>query len=231
MNNMKKKNTPHYIGHRNRLRKRFMNHGIESLQEYEVVELLLTFSIPYKDVKPIAKELISKFKSLKGIIDAPVEELKKVKYVKDKTIELIKFIKEISIYYQKQKAQEIPISKTHDELVDYCIKKMGDKKDEEFRVISLDSNLSMIADDLISQGTIDKAFVYPRKIMESALKNKAYAIILVHNHPDGKLEPSEYDINVTKALEIPAKVLGLLIYDHLIISSNGYFSFKKEGLL
>lgn len=108
---------------------------------------------------------------------------------------------------------------------------MGDKKDEEFRVISLDSNLSMIADDLISQGTIDKAFVYPRKIMESALKNKAYAIILVHNHPDGKLEPSEYDINVTKALEIPAKVLGLLIYDHLIISSNGYFSFKKEGLL
>ncbi len=228
---MKKKNTPHYIGHRNRLRKRFMNHGIESLQEYEIVELLLTFSIPYKDVKPIAKELISKFKSLKGIIDAPVEELKKVKYVKDKTIELIKFIKEVFIYYQKQKAQEVPISKTHDELIDYCIKKMGDKKDEEFRVISLDSNLSMIADDLISQGTVDKAFVYPRKIMEIALKNKAYAVILVHNHPDGKLEPSEYDINITKALEIPAKVLGLIIYDHFIITQNGSFSFKEKGLL
>jgi len=95
---MKKRETPHYIGHRNRLRKRFMNHGIESLQEYEIVELLLTFSIPYKDVKPIAKELISKFKSLKGIIDAPVEELKKVKFVKDKTVELIRFIKEISVY-------------------------------------------------------------------------------------------------------------------------------------
>ena len=231
MNNKSEKNKPHYIGHRNRLRKRFVNHGIESLQEYEIVELLLTFSIPYKDVKPIAKELISKFKSVKGIIDAPVEEIKKVKYVKDKTVELIQFIKAISIYYQKQKAQEVPISKTHGELVDYCIKKMGDKKDEEFRVISLNSTLSMLADDLISQGTIDKAFIYPRKIMETALKNKAYAIILVHNHPDGKLEPSEYDINITKVLEIPAKVLGLLIYDHLIITSNGYFSFKKEGLL
>lgn len=231
MNSKTDKNLPHYIGHRDRLRKRFMNYGIGSLQEYEIVEMLLTFLTPYRDVKETAKDLMNKFGSIKGIIDAPPKELKKIKYVKDKTIELLKFIKEVSIYYQRQKAQEVPISKSYDELIEYCIRKIGDKKDEEFRVISLDSNLTMIADDLISQGTIDKAFVYPRKVIETALNRKAYAVILVHNHPNVDPQPSDYDINLTKTLEIPAKILGLIIYDHLIITKNEYFSFKKAKLL
>ena len=226
-----KKSSPHYIGHRERLRKRFKKNGIKSLQEYEIIELLLTFAIPRKDLKPLAKELIEYFGSVKEILDAPEEELRRFKYIKDKAIELIQFIKELSIYYQEQRAKDVPITHTQDELINYCIKKLSSKEDEEFHVISLDTNLSMISDDLISEGTIDKAVVYPRKVLEVALKNKAYAIILVHNHPGGIAKPSEQDINLTKLLEIPAKIIGLTIYDHLIITKNSYFSFREENML
>lgn len=228
---MKDKKVPGYLGHRRRLRKKLMVHGIESLHDYEIIELLLTFSIPYRDVKPIAKELINKFGTLKGIFDASPKEFKNIKYVKDNTIELIKFIKEVSVLYQKQKAQVVTFTKTPDELIEYCIRNIGNKKDEEFRVISLNTNFGMISDDLVSMGTIDRSFVYPRKVMEAAIKRKAFAVILVHNHPDGHPEPSEEDITITKALEIPAKILGITIYDHLIVSNGNYFSFRKNKLI
>jgi len=227
----KKESLPHYLGHRTRLRERFIKQGIEALQDYEVVEMLLTFSIPQKDVKRIAKELIKKFGSIKGILDATAEELKSVPYVKDKTIELIAFIKEIGIIYQKQKAQEIPVSKTPKELIDYCIKKIGYKKEEEFRVIYLNSRSVIIGDELISEGTIDRTTVYPRKVMEKALKNKAYSLIFTHNHPNGNPEPSQYDINLTKALDIAARSLNIIVYDHIIVAENSYFSLKEAKLL
>ena len=228
---MNKKEMPHYIGHRRRLRKKLMENGLNGLHEYEIIELLLTFSIPYKDVKPIAKELLEKFGSLSKIFDATPEELTKTKYIKNNSIELIKFIKEVSILYHMQKAQNAPISQTREELIEYCIQNIGSKKDEEFRVISLNTDLCMISDDLVSLGTIDRSAVYPRKVMEIAVKRKAFAIILVHNHPDGHPEPSEEDITVTKALEIPAQILNIKIYDHLIISQGNYFSFWENKIL
>lgn len=234
----KKENTPHYLGHRKRLRERFLKVGIESLQDYEIIELLLTFSIPQRDVKPIAKELLKKFGSIKGIFDASSEELKSVPYVKDKTIDLITFVKEISAIYQKEKVREKPILKTSQELANYCIKKFGYKKEEEFHVIYLDSKLSIIQEEVRFpgkevhfKGTIDRAAVYPRKIMEEALKNKAYALVISHNHPDGNPQPSDYDINLTKVIDLAAKSLGLILYDHIIVTSNTYFSFKENKLL
>jgi len=231
MRNSEENKVPDYLGHRRRLRKKLMTYGVEGFYDYEIIELLLTFSIPYRDVKPIAKELIKKFGSIKEIFDASPSELKKVKYVKDNTIELIKFIKEVSVLYQKQRAQATTVAETPEELIKYCIRNIGNKKDEEFRIISLNTNLSMISDDLVSMGTIDRSFVYPRKVMEIALNRKAFAIVLVHNHPDGHPEPSEEDITITKALEIPAKILGITVYDHLIVSNGSYFSFKANNLL
>jgi len=222
---------PHYLGHRERLRERFMKHGIESLQDYEVVELLLTFSIPQKDLKPTAKDLLKKFGSLKGIFDAPPEELKIFLHVKDKTVELITFIKDVSALYQMEKAKEKPISKTPKELIEYCIKKIGDKKDEEFRIIYLNSKFSIINDDTVSKGTIDRTTVYPRKVIEMALKHKACALIFTHNHPDGDPQPSDYDINLTKALDLAAKTLGIIVYDHIIVTPSNYFSFRERKLL
>lgn len=229
---------PHYLGHRKRLRERYEKIGLESLQDYEIIELLLTFSLPRRDTKPIAKELINKFGSIRGIFDASPAELKSIPYIKDKTVALITFIKEISALYHKQKVQELPVSMNLQELANYCIEKFGNNKDEEFHVIYLDNKYSIIKEDIsfpakefYFKGTTDKAPVYPRKIMEKAIKLKANALIIAHNHPDGRLEPSEDDINLTKALDIASKSLGIFLYDHLIVTSNAYLSFRKKRLL
>lgn len=227
----------HYIGHRKRSRDRFNQIGPHSLQEYEIVELLLTYVLPQRDVKPIAKELISRFGSIKGILDASDDELKSVPYVKEKFTTLIKLIKEVNAIYRKQKADEVPISESIDNIAKYCIEKLGDKKEEEFHVFYLDTNLRLLkntnfpAKEFHFEGTIDKTVVYPRKIIEEGLKQKAYSFIIVHNHPNGILKPSDYDINLTKAIDIAAKSVSMILFDHLIVTSNGYFSFKKEKLL
>lgn len=222
---------PHYIDHRKRLRNRFMQQGLEALYDYEVIEILLTFAIPRRDVKPIAKNLLKKFGSLKAIFEADEEELKTVLYVKDNAVELIRFIKEVSILYMKQKSMEVPVDFSNERLIKYCIEKIGNKTDEEFRVIYLDSKYSIIGDDAISEGTMDKINVYPRKVMELALKNKAYALVFTHNHPNQNVQPSEQDIKLTKALILAAKSVGISVFDHLIVSQNSHFSFREEGLI
>lgn len=227
----------HYIGHRKRLRDRFNEIGLHSLQEYEIIELLLTYVLPQRDVKPIAKELINKFGSIKGIFDASEEELQTIPFIKEKFITLIKLIREINILYRKQKALEISVDNDLEKIATYCIEKFGDKKEEEFHVIYLDSSLKIIKDNSFPakgfhfSGTVDKTVVYPRKIIEEGLKQKAYGFIIVHNHPNGNTTPSEYDKYVTKSIDIAAKSVGMILFDHLIVSSNDYLSFKKEKLL
>jgi len=226
-----KTSKPHYLDHRKRLRQRFLNQGIDSLQEYEIIELFLTFVIPQKDVKKQAKEIIEKFGSIKGFFEADENELREIKYFKEKAITLRKFIKEIALLYQKQVAEEIPLTFSRDELIKYCIDQLGHKEEEEFWMFSLDSKYSIIKENLISKGLIDKAPVYPRKIIEQAVQQKAFAILLVHNHPNGNLKASEQDITITKAINIPAKVLNIELYDHIIVTGSDYLSFKDEGLL
>lgn len=227
----------HYLGHRKRLRDRFNKIGPCSLQEYEIVELLLTYALPQRDVKPIAKQLLNKFGSIKGIFDAPEEELKSIPFIKENFTTLLKLIKEISAIYRKQKALETPAPNNLEEIANYCIEKFGNKKEEEFHIIYFDSNLRIIyensfpAEEFYFSGTIDKAIVYPRKIIEEGLKQKAYGVIIVHNHPNGKLEPSEYDKNLTKVMDIALKYVDMVLIDHFIITSTNYFSFKKEKLL
>ncbi|MEJ5226813.1 DNA repair protein RadC [Thermodesulfovibrio sp.] len=230
-------NDKHYLGHRKRLRDRFNKIGAHSLQEYEIVELLLTYVLPQRDVKPIAKELLSKFGSIKGIFDASEEELKSVQYIKENFTTLLKLIKELNTIYRKQKALEQPTKSDFHDIAQYCIEKFGDKKEEEFHVLYFDSGLKIIMDssfpgkDFYFKGTIDRTVVYPRTIIEEGIKQKAYGIIIVHNHPNGILEPSEYDKNLTKVIDIATKSVGITLLDHLIVTSSGYFSFKRERLL
>jgi DNA repair protein RadC len=227
----------HYLGHRERLRKRFEEFGSSALQEYEIVELLLTYILPKRDVKPIAKELLNKFGSIKGIMDANEEELKSIKYIKDKFVTLLRLIKEINVIYKKQKSLEASLPISIEKIAEYCIEKLGNKKEEEFLVIYLDSGFKVQkeenfpAKDFHFSGTINKAAVYPRKIVEEALKRKAYAIVVVHNHPNGLLEPSEKDKTITKFLSMALSPLEIILYDHIIVAGDNYFSFKKEKLL
>jgi len=235
--NEKEINNKHYLGHRKRLRERFISGGAENLYEYEIVELLLTYAIPQIDVKPIAKALLNKFGSIKRIIEAPEEELRTTPFIKDNFIVLLSLIREINSITLKQKIIDKPVLNSIEEIASYYIEKFGNKEKEEFHVIYLNSKFNIISDnnfplkEFYFSGTIDKAVVYPRTIIEEGLKRKAYGIILAHNHPNGELQPSEPDINITRIIDIAAKSIGMILYDHLIVSSTNYLSFKKERFL
>jgi len=227
---------PHYKNHRSRLRNKFM-HYPESLQEYEIVELLLTYVIPQKDVKEISKNLLNTFGNIMGIFEASEEDLRAIPYIKDNFITLLKLIKEINAIYRKQLASVIPVTKSMEEIVQYCIEKFSEEKEEKFYVIYLDSNYHIIKDkpfpasEFHYDGTVDKTVVYTRQIIKEGLDRKASAMIISHNHPNGCLEPSEYDINLTKLLALSAETVSINLYDHLIVAPNGYFSFKESKLL
>jgi DNA repair protein RadC len=223
--------TPHYKDHRQRLKKKFSESGVDAFHDYEVLELLLSYAISRKDVKPLAKELISRFGSLKGIMDAEKDSLEKVKGIGAHTAILIKLIKETGTIYLKEKAKEKAQITCTSELLDYCKTYMGGLKDEKFCVIYLDAQNRMTDIETIQEGIVNQAVVYPRKVLENALKKKASAVILVHNHPSGHVKPSDSDIRLTKTIQETARILDIIVHDHVIIGENRFFSFREEGLI
>jgi DNA repair protein RadC len=232
---MKSKNAhsdkPHYKDHRQRLKKKFTESGTDAFHDYESLELLLSYAIPQKDVKPLAKELLREFGTLKGIIDAEMSSLEKIKGISTHTAILIKLVKEMGTLYLKEKAREKPQISCTSELLNYCKTYMGGLKDEKFCVIYLDAQNKITEIEAIEEGIVNQAVVYPRKVLENALKQKASAIILVHNHPSGHVKPSDADIRLTKTIQETAKVLDILVHDHVIIGENRFFSFREEGLI
>lgn len=222
---------PHYLGHRQRLKEKYLTCGLEGFHDYEIMEPLLTYGIPRKDVKEPAKELLKRFGGLKGILDAGIDELREVRGITAHTAVLVKLVKEISAAYLLQKAQERPQISCTAELIDFCKTAMGALKDEEFRVCYLDAQNRIIAVETVQEGIVNQAVVYPRKVLERALQWKASAIILVHNHPSGHVRPSDADIRLTRTIQETARTLDILVHDHLIIGENRFFSFREEGLM
>jgi DNA repair protein RadC len=218
-------------GHRKRLKQKFMTAGIEAFHEYEVVELLLTCAISRKDVKPQAKELLRQFGSLKGIMDAEIGDLASISGIGKDSAAVIKFLKELAALYLKQKAKGKPQIACTSELYDFCRTAMGGKKDEEFCVIYLDAQNQVIEFESVEKGVANQAVVYPRKVLENALRRKASALILAHNHPSGHVRPSDADIRLTKTIQETARALDILVHDHIIIGEDRFFSFREEGLM
>jgi DNA repair protein RadC len=219
------------LDHRERLREKFTNSGLEAFHEYEALELLLTYAVPRQDVKPRAKALLERFNSLKGVLDAEIDDLKQIKGIGDGCAVFFKLVKETASLYLKQKAKEKKQVTCTTELLDFCRTVMGGKKDEEFCVIYLDVQNQIIEFETVQKGVVNQAVVYPRQVLESALRKKASAIILAHNHPSGHVRPSDADIRLTKTIQETAKVLDILVHDHIIIGENRFFSFREEGIM
>jgi DNA repair protein RadC len=218
-------------GHRERLRERFSRHGLENFQDYEALELLLLYVARQKDMKPVAKQLIERFGFFQAVLDASPEDLLTVEGIGDAGVTLIKFIKAAAARYLEQSSQINIAPQNISELINYCRLKIGSLPDEEFRLISLNANFVIVSEDIIAEGTIDQAAVYPRKVVEMALKHSATTLIFVHNHPSGDTNPSELDKTITRSLVLATKTIGVTVYDHLIVSRNGYFSFRENSLL
>jgi DNA repair protein RadC len=221
----------HHLEHRKRLKERYERAGIGGLQDYEILELLLFYAIPQGDVKPRAKELLKRFGSLKGVLDADPRALSEISGVGPHSSLFFKVVRDISTLYLLQGAEVKEQISSTQELIDYCLSSMGGLKDEHFAVIYLNARNRIIKVETIQEGIVNQAVVYPRKVLEKALKHKASAIILVHNHPSGHVRPSDADIRLTRVLQDAARVMDIVLHDHLIVGENRFFSFREEGIL
>ena len=224
---------PHYHGHRKRLRERFVKSGLDGFAEYEAVELLLTLAIPRSDVKEPAKDLLRRFGTLRGILDASVAEQQSVKGVGEVAAIALQTVRAAAALYLQQGSEQTEVLSNPEHLSDFWRMKIGALKHEVFAVAYLDSAYRLLRNgiEILQEGTIDRAAVYPRRVVEAALKRGAAALVLAHNHPNGAVEPSEHDKVLTRAIVLAAETISLRVADHLIVSPQETFSFRKAGLL
>ena len=223
--------SPHYHGHRQRLRARFLQAGAEAVSDYELIELILFRAIPQRDLKPLAKNLLARFGSFAEVISAPVERLAEIKGLGEAAITELKVVQASASRLARGQLQRRPVLSSWSNVLDYCRTAMAFAEKEQFRILFLDKRNQLIADELQQTGTIDHAPVYPREVVKRALELSATAIILVHNHPSGDPTPSRADIDMTKAIVEVAKSLGIAVHDHIIVGKDGHASLKGLRLI
>jgi DNA repair protein RadC len=223
--------TPHYHGHRMRLRERFRGAGADALSDYELLEMVLFRALPRGDVKPLAKSLIKKFGSFAEVVHAPATRLREIDGVGEATITELQLIAAAANRVARGQVQQRTMLSSWNEAIDYCRTSMAFADKEQFRILFLDKRNQLISDEVQQVGTVDHTPVYPREVIKRALELSATAIILVHNHPSGDPTPSGADIHMTKAIIDIAKPLGIAVHDHIIVGKNGHASMKGLRLI
>ena len=215
-------------GHRARLRQKFLD---GQLKDYELLELLLTYAIPRRDVRALSRQLYKKYGSIHHILIAPFESLMENDGVKENTAAFFKLIHKIMELEYKQVLDEAPIFHNYEKLENYCKILLGGKPIEEFHVFYLDNKYRLIKDELHSTGTIDWTAVYVREIVKKALDLNAYSVVLLHNHPGSTEVFSTQDIEITSELETALNNLGIQLYDHFLLANDILYSARNMHLL
>ena len=226
-----KEEAAHYLGHRQRLRERFMESGAGALADYELMELVLFRAIPRRDVKPLAKALIKRFGSFAEAAAARPERLREIDGLGESAIMEIKLAEAVATRLARGQIESRRTLSSFVDVLDYCRTAMAYADREEFRVLFLDKRNALIADEVQGVGTIDHTPVYPREIIRRALELGASALILAHNHPSGDPTPSPADIRMTKDIVAIAEPFGIVIHDHLIVGKHGQTSFRGQKLI
>ena len=221
---------PHYHGHRERLRARFMEAGAQALADYEMLELVLFRAVPRRDVKPLAKDLLARFGSFVEVISAPAERLKEHGLGEAAVIEL-KIVQAAAQRLARGEVKKRAAMSSWTAVIDYVRAAQAFAEKEQFRILFLDKKNQLIADEVQQEGTVDHTPVYPREVVKRALELSATAIILVHNHPSGDPTPSQADIDMTRQIAGVAKPLGVALHDHIIVGKDGYASLKDLKLI
>jgi DNA repair protein RadC len=228
---MSEDSSPHYYGHRDRLRARFTEVGGDAMPDYELLELVLFRSIPRRDVKPIAKELIKRFGTFAEVLAAPPGRLTEVEGIGDNIVTDLKILEAAARRLAKGEVTKRPILSSWGTVIDYCRTAMAFMDKEQFRILFLDKRNALIADEVQQSGTVDHTPVYPREVVKRALELSASALILVHNHPSGDPTPSSADIKMTREIVDVATPLGITIHDHIIVGREGHASLKGLKLI
>ena len=222
---------PHYHGHRERLRQRFLEGGSDALPDYELLEMVLYGALPRGDVKPLAKDLIREFGSFAGVISAPPARLQEIEGVGPSVVAALKVIEAAAGRMQRTALNDRDVLSSWNSVLDYCRTRMAFGDREAFRILFLDKRNQLIADEEQQRGTVDHTPVYPREVVKRALELSATAVILVHNHPGGDPTPSRADIQMTQQIVEIAKPLGIAVHDHIIVAKQGHASMKGLGLI
>jgi len=212
---------PHYLGHRERLRRCFREAGADALPDYELLEMILFRAVPRRDTKPLAKAILAHFGSFTEALNAPEERLKEVPGL---AITEIKLVRAAALRLMRGEVLERPVLASWSQVLDYCRASMGFEAKEQFRILFLDKRNQIIADEVQQKGTVDHTPVYVREVVKRALELSATAIVLVHNHPSGNPTPSRADIEMTRQIVSSAKNLGIVVHDHIIVGKQGHAS-------
>jgi DNA repair protein RadC len=222
---------PHYHGHRDRLRARFTEVGGDAVPDYELLELVLFRSVPRRDVKPLAKELVRRFGSFAEVLAASPSRLMEVEGLGESIVVDLKIIEASARRLAKGAVAKRPVLSSWTSVIDYCRTAMAFMDKEQFRLLFLDKRNVLIADEVQQSGTIDHTPVYPREVVKRALELSASALILVHNHPSGDPTPSSADIKITRDIIEIAGPLGISVHDHIIVGREGHASLKGLKLI
>jgi DNA repair protein RadC len=222
---------PLYLGHRERLRDRFLVGGADAMPDYELLEMVLFRAIKRGDTKPIAKALIARFGSFAEVISAPANLLMEVKGVGPAIVTELKLIRAAALRLTKGEVVNRPVLGSWNTVIEYCRAAMAFREVETFRLLFLDKKNQLIADEEQQRGTVDYTPVYAREVIKRALELSASAIILVHNHPSGDPTPSLADRDMTKKIIEAAEKLNIQVLDHIIIGRKGHVSFRNLQLI
>ena len=223
---------PHHgTGHRSRLRKRLAEGGPDALLDHEIIEYLLALAIPRRDVKPLAKQLITRFDSLGGVLTAEWSELERIEGLGETSVAALKIVQAAALRMLSNDVRKKPVLSSWQALLDYLRLDMAYLSVERVRVLHLNSGNMLLRDDNMGEGSIDEAAIYAREVAKRVLQYGSASVILVHNHPSGVPEPSRQDIAITKQIIEALKPLGVAVHDHVIIGAQGHRSLRALGLL
>lgn len=228
---VREKALPYHQGHRQRLREKYAAQGAEALADYELLELLLAFSIPHRDTKPYAKKLLSVFQNVRRILEADLSTLKTLGELPAQSALHIRALGDLFRLAQQEDFKRGRAISSPQDVASFLKEQIGSRPREVFSALFLDHRNHLLAFEHLQEGTVDHTAVYPREILRRALDLHATGMILAHNHPAGSLEPSEGDKQLTRQVMTAARAMGITVHDHLILTTEGHFSFRQAGLL
>ena len=216
------------LGHRQRLREKFEKHEQEAFLDYELLELILTYAIPRRDVKPLAKELLNRFHTFPGVMDARPEDLAQVPGLGQNTVTLLKLIRSANVRYLARTMESLPLLDSPQLFADYARMKLGDKSCEVTLVFYLNTQNRLIRCDTLGTGSVDAISVFPSEVAKNALLCGAHSVVLCHNHPGGGCLPSREDDAVTFSIRNALAPLEIVLLDHVIVSRFGFYSYRMH---
>lgn len=217
-------------GHRDRLKSRFAEHGLESFNDINALELLLFYAIPRKDTNVMAHDLVDRFGSLSGVFDASLRELTEVPGIGENTALLIKLVPQMMKKCQLSKVNDIRVFRSSHDLGRFLVPRFMDERDELALLLCLDSRKSLICCRVLNRGVVNAVDITVRRLVELALKNKAASLVLAHNHPEGIALPSREDEAFTRKAAEALRLMGMELVDHIIVAGDRYFSMRDSGL-